>query len=107
MTLFKYLHVGGLVAMGFDFSGEFLLVVSHAGRGVFSTQTWERVARDYEVVYPSPDVSYVQGIGNLSDQLIPIIDRLYLRNEITLTTPDKCFELHGDSEGISIFALNP
>jgi hypothetical protein len=42
----RYLHVGGLVAMRFDPSGEYLLRVSHSGRGVFSTRTWERVARD-------------------------------------------------------------
>ena len=48
----QYLHVGGLVAMGFDASGNYLLTISHAGRGVFSTRTWERVARDPELAYP-------------------------------------------------------
>lgn len=40
----RYLHIGGLVAVGFDLSGGFLLVITHSGRGVFSAQTRERVA---------------------------------------------------------------
>jgi hypothetical protein len=36
-----YLHVGGLVAVAFDETGRYLLTVSHAGRGVFDTATWQ------------------------------------------------------------------
>ena len=32
--------------MGLDESGQYLLTVSHSGRAVFSTRTWERIARD-------------------------------------------------------------
>src|SRR5580765_832836 len=32
----KNLFIGGLLAVGFDASGEFLLAVSHSGRGVYS-----------------------------------------------------------------------
>jgi len=39
MTYPKYLFVGGLVAMGFDPSGKFLLTITHSGRGVFATET--------------------------------------------------------------------
>jgi hypothetical protein len=52
MTQPKHLFVGGLVAMGFDATGQFLLTVSHSGRGVFAVGTWERVARDTELAYP-------------------------------------------------------
>jgi len=31
-----HIAIGGLVAAGFDATGQYLLVVSHAGRGVFS-----------------------------------------------------------------------
>jgi len=48
----KHLHVGGLVAAGLDPSGQYLLTVSHSGRGVWSTTTWERVARDSALAYP-------------------------------------------------------
>ena len=30
-----YLHIGGLVAAGFDPSGAYLLTITHSGRGVF------------------------------------------------------------------------
>ena len=36
----KYLSVGGLVAMGLDETGNYLLTVTHSGRGVFDTRTW-------------------------------------------------------------------
>ena len=48
----KYLLVGGLVAMGFDRSGQFLFTVTHSGRGVFSVGDWQRVARDHALAYP-------------------------------------------------------
>src|SRR5476651_2004795 len=48
-SVVKYLHVGGLVAFGFDVSGDYLLVITHAGRGVFCTSSWHRVARDYQL----------------------------------------------------------
>jgi hypothetical protein len=45
MSETKHLLVGGLVAMGFDNTGKYLLTVSHSGRGVFVTETWKPVAR--------------------------------------------------------------
>ena len=56
-----YLHIGGLVALGFDPSGEFLLVITHSGRGVFSTRTWERLSRSTELAYP--EGGFGVGIG--------------------------------------------
>ena len=54
-----YLHMGGLVAAGFDPSGAYLLTITHSGRGVFSTQTWERVARNTELAYPEAALGLV------------------------------------------------
>jgi len=48
----KHIFIGGLVAAGFDPEGKYLLVVSHSGRGVFDTHSWECVARDTELSYP-------------------------------------------------------
>lgn len=39
-----FLNIGGLVAIGFDQSGNYLLTVSHSGRGVFDRYPWNRVA---------------------------------------------------------------
>src|SRR5687768_10562919 len=66
------LHVGGLVAVGVDPSGQYLLTVSHSGRGVFDTQTWQRVTRDNELAYPIDGRAI--GIGPLSDQRIPVAE---------------------------------
>ena len=64
------LHVGGLVAVGIDPSGRYLLTVSHSGRGVFETSTWQRVARDVELAYPVD--GHAIGIGPLAGQIIPV-----------------------------------
>jgi len=56
-----FLLIGGLVAVGFDPTGEYLLVISHSGRGVFSIKTWTRVARDVELSYPESGIGV--GIG--------------------------------------------
>ena len=64
------LHVGGLVAVGIDLSGRYLLTVSHSGRGVYDTSTWQRVARDVELAYPVD--GHAKGIGPLAGQTIPV-----------------------------------
>jgi len=53
-TMPKHPFIGGLVAGGFDSAGEYLLTVSHSGRGVFSTATRERVARDTALASLAP-----------------------------------------------------
>ena len=68
----RYLHLGGLVAVGFDKSGEYLLVVSHSGRGVFATRNWARVARDAELAYPEHGIAV--GIGPIQGQLVPVTE---------------------------------
>ncbi len=68
MGYFKRLFVGGLVAKGFDATGKYLLTVSHSGRGIFSTDTWERVARDPSLAYPIEGKAI--GIGPIDSQVI-------------------------------------
>lgn len=95
----KNLILGGLVALGFSPEGDFLLTVSHSGRGVFATNSWERVARDYEVVYPVNGVAV--GIGPLAGQVIPVAC-LDSDHEVTLDSPCGRYRLHCESDGIRI-----
>lgn len=48
----QYLNIGGLVAIGFDSTGEYMLTISQSGRGVYRTDTLEGLARDTELAYP-------------------------------------------------------
>jgi hypothetical protein len=98
-----HLLVGGLVAMGFDPTGKFLLTVSHAGRGVFSTDTWQRVARDPTVLYPRN--GSIQGIGPLAGVEVSLAERNEQREQVTLQSPDGKYELLGESDGITLWAL--
>lgn len=97
-----FLTIGGLVAAGFDASGEYLLTVTHSGRGVFSTKTWERVARDYTVVYPDKGTSI--GIGPISGQTIPVVEMNYQTGTMRLTSSDGKIVLACESSGISVEA---
>jgi hypothetical protein len=100
MAQSKHLLVGGLVALGFDATGKYLLTVSHTGRGVFSTDTWERVARDPEVVYPTNDRSI--GIGPINGQSINVVHRDERRERIEVLSPDGIHFLIGVSDGVTI-----
>ena len=81
-----YLHVGGLVAAGFDPSGSFMLVVSHSGRSVFTVGSWERVARDLELAYPEAGAAI--GIGPIAGLSIPIAELDYDTGELSWVAPD-------------------
>ncbi|XVJ60295.1 MAG: hypothetical protein HEQ23_13220 [Tepidisphaera sp.] len=93
----KFLHIGGVVAIGFDASEEHMLVVSHAGRGMFTTRDWVRVARDYEVVYPDGDVS--MGIGPLDGQKVAVQP---VENDTRVTSPSARIVLFYDSGTVEI-----
>ena len=82
----KFLSVGGLFAAGFDASGQFLLTVSHSGLGVFSTRSWERVARSNEIAYP--EAGAVLGIGPLQGQTISVTELDYQTERLQLKSPD-------------------
>ncbi len=96
----KHLLVGGLVAMGFDATGRYLLTVTHSGRGVFSTKTWERIARDTAIAYPTDGTAI--GIGPIADQVVRVEERDERRDRIEMRSPDGRFHLVGESDGITV-----
>jgi len=96
----RYLHIGGLVAVGFDPGAEYLLVVTHSGRGVFSTRTWDRVARSYELAYPKAGVCI--GIGPIGGMYIPVTEMNYETGEMRVESPDGRFVLDCESSGIAV-----
>jgi len=96
----KYLLIGGLVAMGFDATGKYLLTVSHSGRGVFCSETWERIARDHSLAYPSNGKAV--GIGPVDGQLIDVVERNEKQERIEVVSPDGGVRLVGEADGIAI-----
>jgi hypothetical protein len=95
-----YLHIGGVVAVGFDTSGSYLLVITHSGRGVFSTATWERVARCTELAYPVGGVGV--GIGPIAGQAICVAEMNYATGEMRVVSPDGRYVLECESSGIAV-----
>ena len=100
MSKTNFLLIGGLVAMGFDPAGKFLLTVSHSGRGVFRVDTWERVARDSALAYPVDGKA--EGIGPLDGQMIDVAERDETRDRIEIDSPDGTIHLLGESDGVTI-----
>jgi len=96
----RYLHIGGVFAVGFDPTGAYLLVITHSGRGVFCTRTWERVARDTELAYPENGVGI--GIGPIDGQSIPVTVMDWERYRMHVTSPDGRVELDCESSGIAV-----
>src|SRR5262245_24377382 len=97
-----YLHIGGLVAAGFDATGAYLLTISHSGRGVYSIKTWERVARDMELAYPENEIGV--GIGPIFGQAIRVTEMDFASGRMTLTSPDGRIVLECESSGIEVIA---
>ena len=95
-----FLHIGGLVAAGFDPTGAYLLAISHSGRGVFSTKTWNRVARDVELSYPVSGIGV--GIGPIKDQQIAISEMPFEIGRFNLVSADGRITLLCESDGISV-----
>ena len=85
----KQLFIGGLVAAGLDTAGEYLLAVSHSGRGVFSTTSWERVARDSVPTYPQS--GHVVGIGPIEGVPICVNQIDYDTGQLRFSSPDGKF----------------
>jgi hypothetical protein len=92
--------IGGLVAAGFDASGAYLLTVTHSGRGVFSTNTWERVARDYEVIYP--DNGQCSGIGPIDGEIISVTEMDFEKGTMQLKSLDGRITLECESSAINV-----
>ena len=91
--------IGGLVAVGFDRTGEYVLTISHSGQGVYSTRTWERIARDYKLAYP--ENGFAVGIGPIEGESISVAE-LDSENGVLLSSPDGGIELRCESDGIEI-----
>lgn len=87
----KVFAIGGLVAVGVDRSGDYLLTISHSGRGVFSTKTWEKIARDTELAYPENGIGV--GIGPVKDEKIPVKEINYDTEILQMRSPDARFSL--------------
>ena len=96
----QFLHIGGVVALGFDPTGEFMLIITHSGRGVFRVGTWERLARDVALAYPANGLGI--GIGPIADLRIPVISMDYVRGELNAQTPDLAFKIHYAEGSITI-----
>jgi hypothetical protein len=96
----KFLFVGGLVAAGFDPAGQFLLTVSHAGRGVFKVGSWERVARDTALTYPENGRAI--GIGPIEGMSLPVAKVDYKTGQLRFESPDRAYRLEYDSGTITI-----
>ena len=86
--------------MGFDATGKYLLTVSHSGRGVFSADNWDRVARDATLAYPADGKAV--GIGPIEGQMIEVIERSEKRDRIEMQSPDGRHHLVGESDGITL-----
>ncbi len=99
-----YLHVGGLVAIGFDPSGRYVLTVSHSGRGVFDTLTWQRVARDPALAYPEDGEAV--GIGPLAGQRIKVSELDYDSETLHVVSPGGDYAL-SYGEGMIDVASTP
>ena len=86
------LHVGGVVAIGFDPTGRYALVVSHSGRGVFDTRSWQRVARDPELAYPKDGEAI--GIGPLDGQRLKVSEINYDDGTLHVVSPNGDFAMY-------------
>ena len=96
----KHLFIGGLFAAGFDSTGSYLLVVSHSGRGVFSTTSWERIARDSSLAYP--EKGFVVGIGPLAGVSIPVTELDFGTGQLRFLNPDGKLQFEYDSGTVTI-----
>ena len=94
------LHVGGVVAMGLSRDGDYLLVVSHSGRGVYSACDWKRVARDDELSYPENGEAI--GIGPIVGERVQVTEMNYGTGQLRLETPDGRMQLEYESGTIDI-----
>lgn len=95
-----FLHIGGLIAAGLDPTGEYLLAISHSGRGVFSTESWKRVARDESLAYPENGLGI--GIGPIDGQQVPVVEMPFEVDRFRITSPDGRMILMCESDGIAV-----
>jgi hypothetical protein len=97
------LHIGGLVAVGFDPTGRYLLTVSHSGRGVFDTSSWQRVARDASLAYPEDGV--VEGIGPIAGQRLKASEIDYDNGTLSVISPRGDFSLFYEEGTLTVHSI--
>jgi hypothetical protein len=61
--------IGGLIQVGFAPQSDYLLVVSHQGRGVFDCVSRQKLARDANDAFDESELT-AEGIGLLAGQKI-------------------------------------
>ncbi len=67
---------------------------------MFSTESWERVARDTSDAYPIDGKAV--GIGPIDGEIIVVEERDERRERIEMQLPDGRFHLTGESDGITV-----
>ena len=93
------------MAAGFDATGSYLLVISHAGRGVFAANSWSLVARDSELAYPEDGC--VVGIGPIDGVRIHVKEKDYDSGRLQFTSPNGEFELVYEDGTLTIADAGP
>ena len=68
-TQLNIFAVGGLIQVGFAPQSDYLLVVSHQGRGVFDCASGQKLARDSSDAFDESELT-AEGIGVLTGQKI-------------------------------------
>jgi hypothetical protein len=96
----QFLHIGGLIAAGFDPDVAYLLTISHSGRGLFSTRSWQRVARSVGLAYPIDGVGV--GIGPIEGHAIAVTEMDFDTGRMSLVSPDGRIILECESDGIVV-----
>lgn len=99
-AVLKFLHIGGLVAVGFSVDGQYLLAISHSGRGVFSTSQWTRLWRDTELCYPADGLGI--GGGPMQGQTVRVVEISSDQEPVEVSSPCNQCLLHCASDGITI-----
>ena len=67
---------------------------------MFSTATWDALARDVELAYPVGGVGL--GIGPIAGQAIPVTEMNYDTGEMRVAGPGGGFVLECESSGIAV-----
>jgi hypothetical protein len=94
------LHIGGLIAVGFDSQVKFMLTVSHSGRRLYELSTMKMVERDSMIVYPQDNL--ILGIGPIIDLMINVQEKDYDNETLHGQSPDGKFLFRYDDGILSL-----
>ncbi len=97
---FKFnIITGGLVGLAINSEEKYLLVVTHSGRGVYDLNSGDRIARDYEVIYPNN--SKIDGIPPFSQKSIQL-NEYDFENDLVFHSPSGKLKITGESDNITV-----